>query len=93
MLTRGPTTRSLSDYLTVSQAATFLGVSASTLRNWDRLGKVAARRHPVNGYRLYLQTDLVRMLKQTERVAERSHRLMTKGAGTMRGRRYAHGTP
>lgn len=54
--------RTLKDFLTVSQAATFLGVSASTLRNWDRMGKVATRRHPVNGYRLYVQTDLIKLL-------------------------------
>ena len=64
------TTRStLRDYLTVSQAAAFLGVSASTLRNWDRLGKVAARRHPVNGYRLYVKADLTRLLKRLEPTA------------------------
>lgn len=84
----GAATRpTLREYLTVSQAATFIGVSASTLRNWDRLGKVAARRHPVNGYRLYLQADLVRLLKQIERAAARSRRLAARGTETMRGRR------
>jgi len=36
--------------LTVAEAAELLGVSASTLRNWDRAGKLKASRHPVNGY-------------------------------------------
>ena len=54
----------LREYLTVGEAAEFLGVSASTLRNWDRLGKVAARRHPVNGYRLYVKADLTGLLKK-----------------------------
>ena len=40
-------------YLTIKAAARLLGVSASTLRNWDRQGKLRAQRHPVNGYRLY----------------------------------------
>lgn len=44
---------SLDQYFTVSEAAEYLGVSASTLRNWDNCGKVEAVRHPVNGYRLY----------------------------------------
>ena len=87
MLMRASPKRSLSDYLTVSQAATMLGVSASTLRNWDRMGKVAARRHPVNGYRLYLQTDLVRLLKQIERAAKRSRSRPNRVAESMRGRR------
>jgi excisionase family DNA binding protein len=53
---------SLKDFLTVSEAARLLGVSASTLRNWDRMGKVRAGRHPVNGYRLYARGDLERLL-------------------------------
>ncbi|MFH0910746.1 MAG: MerR family DNA-binding transcriptional regulator [Planctomycetota bacterium] len=52
----------LSRYLTVKQAAKLLGVSASTLRNWDRQGKLCPARHPINGYRLYLETDLQQLL-------------------------------
>jgi len=55
--------RQLSEYMTVQQAASILGVSSSTLRNWDRMGKLRALRHPFNGYRLYLRTDLERILK------------------------------
>jgi excisionase family DNA binding protein len=56
--------RQLSEYLTVQQAASLLGVSSSTLRNWDRSGKLKAARHPFNGYRLYLRTDLEYILKK-----------------------------
>jgi len=55
--------RQLSEYMTVQQAASMLGVSSSTLRNWDRMGKLKAYRHPFNGYRLYLQTELEKILK------------------------------
>ncbi len=51
-------TSKLDDYLTVGQAATYIGVSRSTLRNWDREGKLKPYRHPVNGYRLYKRDDL-----------------------------------
>jgi len=54
---------SLGEFLTVGEAAKFLGVSASTLRNWDRAGKVVAIRHPVNGYRLYRREDLEKLLR------------------------------
>jgi MerR family transcriptional regulator, copper efflux regulator len=54
----------LRDYLTVSEAAEFVGVSAATLRNWDRAEKVKAIRHPVNGYRLYRKEDLSRLLQR-----------------------------
>ena len=48
----------LNEYLTVGEAAELLGVSKDTLRRWDRAGKLTARRHPITGYRLYLQTEL-----------------------------------
>jgi hypothetical protein len=47
-----------SAYFTVNKAAKFLSVSASMLRNWDRTGKGASVRHPVNGYHLYRREDL-----------------------------------
>lgn len=43
----------MNSYLSVGGAASFLGVSASTIRNWDRTGKLKAFRHPINNYRLY----------------------------------------
>ena len=54
----------LSDYLTVREAADFLGVSSSTLRNWDRAGKLRAFRHPLNRYRLYKREELQRVLQE-----------------------------
>jgi excisionase family DNA binding protein len=50
--------------MTVSAAANFLGVSPSTLRNWDREGKLKAIRHPINRYRLYRKLDLQQLLKR-----------------------------
>ena len=55
--------RSFRDYLTVKQAAEFLGVSPDTLRNWDEAGKLRAIRHPVNRYRLYDPTTLKALLE------------------------------
>lgn len=56
----------LDEYITIHEAALFLGVSPSTLRNWDRSGKLRAARHPVNGYRLYVRRDLERVLRQVD---------------------------
>ncbi len=53
----------LGAYLTVGEAAAFLGVSASTLRNWDRAGKVRACRYPINRFRLYRQEELLALLR------------------------------
>jgi len=58
---RGKSVDKFSDYLTVAKAAELLGVSSSTLRNWDRSGKLKASRHPLNRYRIYRQNDLERV--------------------------------
>ena len=54
----------LSDYLRISEAAAYLGASPNTLRNWVNGGKIAAVRHPVNGYRLFKREDLDALLKK-----------------------------
>lgn len=46
------------DYLTVLQAARYIGVSAQTLRRWDAEGKLKSVRHPGNHYRYYKRSDL-----------------------------------
>ena len=45
-------------YVTLNEAASFLGVSKATLRNWDRSGKLRAIRHPINEYRVYALSAL-----------------------------------
>lgn len=45
-------------YLTVQEAAAYLGVSAQTLRRWDAASKLRPVRHPVSGYRFYRRADL-----------------------------------
>jgi len=54
----------LSDYLRISEAAEYLGVSPNTLRNWVNAGKIVAVRHPVNDYRLFKREDLDALLEQ-----------------------------
>jgi DNA (cytosine-5)-methyltransferase 1 len=51
------------DYLTIQQAAIFLGVAPNTLRNWERAKKIIAYRNPLNHYRLYKKEDLEQLLK------------------------------
>ncbi|MCG6551775.1 MAG: MerR family DNA-binding transcriptional regulator [Candidatus Magnetominusculus sp. LBB02] len=56
----------LKDYLTISKAAAMIGVSQSTLRNWDKAGKLLPYRHPVNGYRLYSRQELEVILQEVQ---------------------------
>ena len=60
------TAPNFADYLSIGKAAEFLGVSTATLRNWDRSGKLKSRRHPQNGYRIYLHEDLEAVLRSAD---------------------------
>lgn len=57
----------LDNYLTIKQAAQFLGVSPNTLRNWGADGKIAVHRNPMNSYRLFKIDDLEKLLVEIER--------------------------
>lgn len=48
-------------HLTISEAAEFLGVSAQTLRSWDKSGRLPAHRGAGNQYRLYKISDLEKL--------------------------------
>jgi signal transduction histidine kinase len=70
-----PPLQSLGEYLTVGEAAEFLGVSPWTLRNWDRDGKFQTLRHPKNGYRIYRREDLEAILQPKGLNSRLSNRL------------------
>ncbi len=57
----------LAEFLTVHEAAAYLGVSSWTLRNWDKTGKLKPMRHPVNGYRIYRHEDLEALKPSAQR--------------------------
>ena len=54
-------------YLTVKDAAKYLGVSPNTLRYWGREGKVPMHRNPLNGYRLFKTPDLDALVQEIEK--------------------------
>lgn len=52
------------EMLTIKAAAEVLAVSEQTLRRWDRAGKLPAKRHPMNGYRLYSRRNILELRRQ-----------------------------
>lgn len=66
----------MANSVSLTEAASFLGVSKATLRNWDNDGKLSAIRNPVNGYRMYDLDELIKLKKAlgdtaiTERIQE-----------------------
>ena len=56
----------LNEFMRISEAADYLGVCANTLRNWESSGKIAAHRHPVNGYRLFKKCELDEVLSAAQ---------------------------
>lgn len=57
----------LREYMTIKEAAAYLGVAPNTLRNWGASGKLKERRHPMNGYRLYTKAELDRLVQRVKR--------------------------
>ena len=62
----------LSDFLRISEAAEYLGVSPNTLRNWVNAEKIVAVRHPVNDYRLFKREDLDALLKKVAAASKKT---------------------
>lgn len=56
----------LHEYMTIKDAAEYLGVTPNTLRNWGLVGKIKEYRHPINNYRLYKPRDLEQVLARVE---------------------------
>jgi len=52
----------IKDYMTIKEAAEFLGVSTATLRAWDNSNKLKAYRIPINRSRYYKEEDLQKLL-------------------------------
>ncbi|MDA1054485.1 MAG: helix-turn-helix domain-containing protein [Planctomycetota bacterium] len=56
----------LDGYLTLNQAAEFLGVPVHTLKNWVANGKLPVHRNPINNYRLLKKENLEELLAEVE---------------------------
>ena len=64
----------LNEFLLISEAAEYLGVSPNTLRNWENAGKIEAHRHPVNDYRLFKKSELDELLGSAQRSSKEKPR-------------------
>ncbi len=56
----------IDEYMKITEAADYVGVTTNTLRNWEKSGKITVRRHPFNKYRLYRKEDLNILLNTIE---------------------------
>jgi len=62
-------------YLTIKETSEILGVTPLTLRNWDKKGKLIARRHPVNNYRVYKREEIDSLLRKIDEDPSRPKKL------------------
>lgn len=53
-------------YINVGQAAKLIGVSAETLRRWDKSGKFESVRHPINNYRVYPESNVLSLVNELQ---------------------------
>ena len=52
------------EFLKVKEASLLLGVNPVTLRRWDKKGKLKAKRHPMNNYRIYRLDEVKKIVKE-----------------------------
>lgn len=62
--------KKINQYLQTREAARFLGVNPTTLRNWESSGKLIPKRSPINKYRLYDRDKLEELLKEIDYSSE-----------------------
>lgn len=55
-------------YYTIHEMTELLGVTAQTLRNWDKSGKLKPHHKSVNGYRYYAESDLNQLLGKLDTI-------------------------
>ena len=60
--------KKLNEYMNITEAAQFIGATTNTLRNWEKVHKLTALRHPLNGYRLYKKEDLEQILNSLQQM-------------------------
>ena len=60
----------MEEYYSIGQAAQALGVSAETLRRWDKNGKFRSIRHPMNNYRVYQRSQVEALLREMQKSTE-----------------------
>jgi len=66
MAVKSKTRRTKDRFLTVSEAAELLAVAPNTVRAWGAAGKLTEYRHPVNNYRLFKRSDVIRLRRHIE---------------------------
>jgi excisionase family DNA binding protein len=77
----------MSDDMSLGEAARSLGVSADTLRRWDREGKLHVRRDARNHRRVPLaEVERLRGARRATRPATSSPRATASGASSARSR-------
>jgi DNA-binding transcriptional MerR regulator len=61
--------------VTIKIAAEIMGLSASTLRHWDKSGRLkAVTRTGTNGYRLYRISELQKILTSDQKLQHQSQK-------------------
>ena len=60
-------------YISIKDAAEFLGVTPLPLRNWDKKGTLTAYRNPVNNYRVYRLDQIELFMRKIENSKNKRH--------------------
>ena len=56
----------MENFLSISEAAKILNVNPETLRRWDKTGKFASVRHPINNFRVYPESKVLSLVEDLQ---------------------------
>lgn len=70
------------EYLTITEAARLMGISAQTLRRWDESGELPAQRMKKSGFRYYQLSDLEYTVEDRQLDIEKMAESWVLGDGT-----------
>lgn len=62
----------------ISETAKILGISAQTLRRWDKNGKFPSSRHPINNYRVYSISSINKLKEELDQNSIETRRELDK---------------
>ena len=56
------------EFISIEDASEILGVDKTTLRRWDKAGKLKPVRNPLNKYRQYKKDDVIELAQELNKI-------------------------
>ena len=58
------------EFIRIAEAAKMIGITPTTLRTWERKGKIASYRNPINNWRMYKSDEIEKLMERIQPTKE-----------------------